>query len=164
CCNCYTPELYCEDCMTDCHAYMPFHRLERWNSEFFKRTLEDCGMILELGGHTKEKPCLMVSIASLENLTVVNKNGIQDITVWYCSCHLAGTWRQQLLRARLWPATLSNPKTAVTFDCLEHFQMLNLMRKTSGSEFYETLERVTDNTGMKVPVVRASGHLCQFHS
>ena len=28
CCDCYTLELYCEDCMVDRHAYMPFHRLE----------------------------------------------------------------------------------------------------------------------------------------
>ncbi|KAE9383999.1 hypothetical protein BT96DRAFT_1008551 [Gymnopus androsaceus JB14] len=155
CCDCYMPELFCKDCMVNHHAYMPFHRLERWNSQFFEHcTLKNCGLILELGGHTKDKPCLMVSIASLENLTVVNKCGIQDITVCYCSCHHAGAQREQLLHARLWPATITNPKTAVTFDCLEHFQMLNLMTKTSGSEFYETLERLTDNTGMRVPASR----------
>ncbi|KAE9387303.1 hypothetical protein BT96DRAFT_837835, partial [Gymnopus androsaceus JB14] len=157
CCDCYMPELFCKDCMVNHHAYMPFHRLERWNSQFFEHcTLKNCGLILELGGHTKDKPCLMVSIASLENLTVVNKCGIQDITVCYCSCHHAGAQREQLLHARLWPATITNPKTAVTFDCLEHFQMLNLMTKTSGSEFYETLERLTDNTGMRVPAVSFS--------
>ncbi|KAE9393946.1 hypothetical protein BT96DRAFT_943519 [Gymnopus androsaceus JB14] len=133
--------------------------LEQWNGQFFvRRTLKDCGLILELGGYTKEKPCLMVSIASLGTLNVVDKSGIQNIMVQYCTCHLADTHCQQLLCAQLWPATISNPKTAVSFDCLEHFQMLNLMTKTSSSEFYKTLERLTDNTGMNVP----PSHLREF--
>src|SRR5580698_3279713 len=70
CRDCYTPELFCEDCMNDRHAYMPFHRLEVnncasiegigsnvfaqcWNGDFFeRRTLENTGLVLELGEHT----------------------------------------------------------------------------------------------------------------
>lgn len=111
------------------------------------------GLVLELGDHTKDKPCLTHEFVPLEDLTVIHTTGIQNITVRYCTCQNALHRRLQLLRARLWPATITNPRTAVTFDCLEHFQMLNLMTKTSGSEFYETIEHLTDNTGMKVPPV-----------
>ncbi|KAE9385533.1 hypothetical protein BT96DRAFT_840585 [Gymnopus androsaceus JB14] len=154
CCDCLTPELLCEDCMNDRHAYTPFHRLEVWNGHFFEQqSLEDTGLVLELGSHTKEKLCVMSELAPLETLTVIHTNGIHKITVRYCACNLAVHCRKQLLRAQLWPATVTNPQTAVTFDCLEQFQMLNLMTKTSGTEFYETLECLTDNTGMRVPPV-----------
>lgn len=118
--------------------------------------------MLELGDHSKEDLCLTHKFAPLENLTVIHTTGIQDITVHYCTCQHASHHRIQLLWAHLWPATITNPQTAVTFDCLKHFQMLNLMTKTSGSEFYKTLEHLTDNTGMRVPPVSSHALFVSF--
>ncbi|KAE9396951.1 hypothetical protein BT96DRAFT_996227 [Gymnopus androsaceus JB14] len=159
CRDCFTLELLCQDCMNNRHAYTPFHRLEAWNGRFFEQwSLGETGLVLELGSHTKEKLCVMSEIAPLEKLTVIHTNGIHSITVRYCSCNLAVHRCEQLLWARLWPATVTNPQTAITFECLEHFQMLNLMMETSGTKFYETLECLTDNTGMRVP----PSHLREF--
>lgn len=59
----------------------------------------------------------------------------------------------QLLRARLYPATISQPKTAATFDVLKTFQLLSFMSKVSAYEFYHSLARLTDNTGTISPPV-----------
>jgi hypothetical protein len=60
---------------------------------------------------------------------------------------------QQLLRARLFPATVDMPNTAATFRCLEHYQMLSFESKISIYEYYNTLSRMVDNTGLRVIAV-----------
>ncbi|KAJ2913229.1 hypothetical protein MD484_g7185, partial [Candolleomyces efflorescens] len=48
--------------------------------------------------------------------------------------------------ARLFPATLTDPRTAASFRVLETFQMLSFTAKTSAYEFLGALRRRTDNT------------------
>jgi len=55
---------------------------------------------------------------------------------------------QQLLRFRLYPATVHNPNTAATFRVLNHFQLLSFESKSSVYEYYQTLVRESDNTGL----------------
>ncbi|KAG6914117.1 hypothetical protein DXG01_002336 [Tephrocybe rancida] len=57
----------------------------------------------------------------------------------------------QLLRARLFPATVINPKTAATFSLLKTFELLSYKSKVSAFQFYHTLSRLTDNTGLNPP-------------
>ena len=47
----------------------------------------------------------------------------------------------------------STPKTAATFDCLETFEKLSYVSKLSAFEFYQTVSRLTDDTGTKTPKV-----------
>ncbi|KAI5987002.1 hypothetical protein EDC04DRAFT_2873478 [Pisolithus marmoratus] len=54
-------------------------------------------------------------------------------------------WHLDLLRQRLFPATISKPKTAFTFDVLDHFLIDALECKTSAMSFYQKLKRFTDN-------------------
>ncbi|KAJ7797779.1 hypothetical protein B0H14DRAFT_3493267 [Mycena olivaceomarginata] len=54
---------------------------------------------------------------------------------------------QQLLRAQLWPATTTNPKTAATFVVLCSYHLMSFESKCSSLEFYKTLARQTDNLG-----------------
>lgn len=54
----------------------------------------------------------------------------------------------QLLRTRLYPATVQNPATASTFRTLERFHLLSFESKCSAYEFYHSLSRETDNTGL----------------
>ena len=71
----------------------------------------------------------------------------------YCGCQQAPPKTVQLLRSRLFPATVTDPKTAATFRVLESFQMLSFTSKVSAYEFYQALARRTDNTGTSTPPV-----------
>ncbi|KAJ7575917.1 hypothetical protein C8J56DRAFT_800862 [Mycena floridula] len=54
--------------------------------------------------------------------TVIHTNGIHSVLVDYCFCHLGvttGTEFKELLRNEWFPATHINPRTAVTFCCIE---------------------------------------------
>ncbi|KAI6105234.1 hypothetical protein EDD16DRAFT_1524338 [Pisolithus croceorrhizus] len=46
---------------------------------------------------------------------------------------------------RLFPASISKPKTAFTFDVLDHFLIDSLECKTSAMNFYQKLKRFTNN-------------------
>jgi hypothetical protein len=43
---------------------------------------------------------------------------------------------------------VTNPKTAATFRVLEFFELLQYESKLSTYEFYQTISRLTDNTGL----------------
>ncbi|GBE83410.1 hypothetical protein SCP_0504580 [Sparassis crispa] len=48
-------------------------------------------------------------------------------------------------------ATSMNPKTAATFQLCRYTHLLMTQFKTSGYEFYQSLARLTDNTGVQMP-------------
>ena len=76
---------------------------------------------------------------------------IHNVGVDYCSCgQTGGSQVEQLLEHRLYPATLANPKTAATFRALELFEILQYESKLTPYEFYNTISRLTDNTGLHV--------------
>ncbi|KAK7435536.1 hypothetical protein VKT23_019587 [Stygiomarasmius scandens] len=58
---------------------------------------------------------------------------------------------EQLMRNRLYPATHNRPRTACTFETLEHFHMMTLWGKITAYDYYKGLEGLTDNTGAKLP-------------
>ncbi len=59
----------------------------------------------------------------------------------------------QLMMAGLFPATFRNPKTAFTFQVLEEFHLDNLECKTTPSQFFSRLRRITnDEFPNSVPV------------
>ncbi|KAI6097641.1 hypothetical protein EV401DRAFT_2061676 [Pisolithus croceorrhizus] len=80
-------------------------------------------------------------------MTIVHTEGIFTHEVSWCSCpgsdpidlHLS------LLRERLFPASISKPKTAFTFEVLNHFLIDALECKTSAMSFYQKLKRFTNN-------------------
>jgi hypothetical protein len=67
-----------------------------------------------------------------------------------------------LLRARLFPATVIAPKTAVTHTCLEAFELLSYESKITAFKFYRTLTRLTDNTQVNPPKVSLLTSLLNF--
>jgi hypothetical protein len=48
------------------------------------------------------------------------------------------------MRAGLFPAMFHNPKTAFTFQVLEEFHLDNLECKTTPSQFFSCLQRLTN--------------------
>ena len=137
---------------------MPLNYLQceqRWTGSFFERTtLADHGLCVQLGhgGDACKHPDIMRS-----QLTVLDVNGIHQVNVAYCNCEKAiGSFerRIQLLRAGWFPATLDRPKTVITFDALDLFHALTLQSKITFYDFYHTLVRRTDNSGIRVVPVR----------
>ena len=80
-------------------------------------------------------------------LTVVDTTGIHQIQVRYCRCtdgcfvseHI------QLLRAGLYPATITMPRTVFTFRVLDDYLLLNLETKATPQRFLAKLQRSTTN-------------------
>ncbi|KAJ2919067.1 hypothetical protein MD484_g1365, partial [Candolleomyces efflorescens] len=109
---------------------MPFHRIELWNgSHFVKSSLKSLGIRIQLGHPAGE-----------------------SVGLDYCGCGRTSTGQvEQLLERRLYPATVVNPKTAATFRVLELFELLQYESKLSTYEFYQTISRLTDNTGLDTP-------------
>ena len=90
-----------------------------------------------------------------EGFTVINLDAIHSISVNFCACGYGAQSRYiQLLRAGLFPISSELPRAAITFRTLELFELLSYESKVSAYEYYRTLLRLTDNTGMKTPPVR----------
>lgn len=88
-----------------------------------------------------------------DDFVVLDLTGIHEVGVNFCHCTKADDPTKQLLRAKWFPATVKEPKTAATFACLEFFHLLTFESKASVFEFHNTLSRLTDNARAKnVPV------------
>jgi hypothetical protein len=90
---------------------------------------------------------------SREDFCIVDSNGIHEVALDFCTCGRAEDHDIQLLRARLYPATTTNPATAATFRVLRDFHLLSLEAKSSAYHFYNKLARQTDNSGVFQPRV-----------
>lgn len=79
-----------------------------------------------------------------KNLIIVHSTGVFIHQVSYCQCANAASKYMQLFQEGLFPASLKSPKTAFTFDCLEMFNVDLLECKTSASNYYAKLRRLTN--------------------
>lgn len=131
-----------------------FRIIQKWNGHFFERiSLAQLGLRVQLG-HPVGERCFGATPAFVKGFTVMDINGIHLINLDLCQCGMGNQLPAiQLLRARLFPATFTNPHTAATFEVLDLFEMLSYQSKITGFEFYHTLSRLTDNTGVKRPPV-----------
>jgi CxC2 like cysteine cluster associated with KDZ transposases len=86
-------------------------------------------------------------------ITVIDRSGVHEIGVSWCSCDEAPERDMQLMTVGLFPATFHNPKTVFTFRVLEDFHLDNLECKTTPSQFFSRLRRLTnDEFPYTVPV------------
>lgn len=178
CICCDNNGLICSDCMKDSHRLHPLHRVEvcassptfdpgirriakKWNGSFFKRTLlKTLGLRIQLG-HPPGGQCNIPEKGWNDDFVLIASDMIHSVGLDYCGCgHSGKTQIEQRLKRRYYPATVANPKTAATFRSLEMFEMLQYESKLTLYEFYNTLSRLTDNTGLRVPKV--SGCSIQF--
>lgn len=128
--------------------------LQLWNGSFFERiALKTLGLKIQLG-HPIGTACPSPTPTYNDDFTIINDNGIHQVSLMYCGCQKALRPTIQLLRARLFPSTTIEPRTAATFRVLETFQMLSFTAKTTALDFYKALEARTDNTGTNLPPVR----------
>ncbi|KAF8814361.1 hypothetical protein BYT27DRAFT_7219865 [Phlegmacium glaucopus] len=151
CRDCQDLCLYCLDCICIYHASKPFHRIQAWNGIHFERvSLKTLGLHIQLG-HADGSNCPHPDNAFNNDFTIIDSDGIHEVSLDYCSCPQSPPKPVQLLRARLFPSTVIDPRTAATFRVLETFQMLTFTSKVSGYEYYRSLVRRTDNTGTSPP-------------
>ena len=78
-------------------------------------------------------------------ITVIDRSGIHEIGINWCHCPEAPKHDLQLMMAGLFPATFHNPKMAFTFWVLEEFHLDNLECKTTPSQFFSHLRRLTND-------------------
>ncbi|KAF6753731.1 hypothetical protein DFP72DRAFT_813809 [Ephemerocybe angulata] len=150
CMSCDNIGLLCGDCMKNSHMHLPFHRIQkRWNGHFFlKVPLKSLGLRIQLG-HPRGALCPKPDTAWGDDFVIIDIDGVHTLGVDYCACGGSSKSQvDQLLERRLYPATTVNPKTAATFRVLEVFELLQYESKVSPYELYNTISRLTDNTGI----------------
>ena len=116
---------------------------------FVSTMLQDLGLYVQLG-HPPDESCGK-PVYGPRDFMVLHTNGIHPVTVLFCECdnmRHAGTHVQQLLRRELYPATITDATTCATFRLLETFHLLTLQSKVTAYDFYLTLEKLTDRTGV----------------
>ncbi|KIL55458.1 hypothetical protein M378DRAFT_90872, partial [Amanita muscaria Koide BX008] len=151
CNDCFDTSPRCKSCTVEVHRQLPLHRIKKWNGSFFEPTsLKQLGLVIQLN-HGINDPCFNPAQAFNDDFVILDSNGIHCVTLRYCNCHRTVPRSSQLLRSRLFPATVIEPKTAATFRLLEAYQLLSFTSKVSGFEFYQSIARRTDNTGTHPP-------------
>ncbi|KAJ7898272.1 hypothetical protein B0H14DRAFT_2332228 [Mycena olivaceomarginata] len=144
-------ELTCRACIVAAHAKLPLHVIEYWTGMAFEQKgLKDLGMRIQLGHwHDRNRACPVPQPAANDDFVILDVHGVHEVGLDYCGCGRGGHPTVQLLRAQLWPATTTSPKTAATFAVLRQYHLLSFESKCSALEFYQSLARQTDNLGSK---------------
>ncbi|KAI0684667.1 hypothetical protein C8T65DRAFT_712959 [Cerioporus squamosus] len=147
CDDCANTSMFCAGCIVADHVSNPLHRIKP--SGWFQRSsLKSLGLRVQLG-HEPGNKCWNPKRAFGDDFVVLDVSGIHEVGVDFCGCQRALPHFMQLLRARWYPATYTDPRTASTFRLLEDFHLMSTQSKVSGWEYYTTLSRRTDNTGVQ---------------
>ncbi|KAJ7080573.1 hypothetical protein B0H15DRAFT_953443 [Mycena belliarum] len=148
CIDCFAGgRLHCQSCVLREHQELPFHRIEHWNGTAFKRkSLRELGLRIQLGHWSgADRRCPLPRPPAGDDFVIVDNSGVHQVALDYCNCGQGGADTVQLLRAGLFPATTTNPRTAATFTVLHRYHLLSFESKCSGFEFYQSLARETNN-------------------
>ncbi|KAJ2921594.1 hypothetical protein H1R20_g15500, partial [Candolleomyces eurysporus] len=123
-----------------------------WNgAHFVQSSLKSLGLRIQLG-HLPEERCPRPNTTWGDDFVIIDIDQIHAVGLDYCGYGQTSNGQvEQLLQRRLYPATVVNPKTAATFRVLELFELLQYESKLSTYEFYQTISRLTDNTGLHAP-------------
>ena len=133
---------------------------QEWNGAFFeKKTLCELGLRVQLGHGGSACPC---AIPGPTDFTLFDTNGVHHVNIDYCDCIQppAPPKRVQLLRMWWFPASNDRPRTAFTFDVLEHFHKLTRQGKTTLYDYYHAILQITDSLQLEKIVASISGFYC----
>ncbi|KDR78511.1 hypothetical protein GALMADRAFT_209005 [Galerina marginata CBS 339.88] len=139
CADCFQSPLTCNICFVNKHINNPMHWAEYWNGEFFERCdISELGYAITLGHHGDICPCVDYNDGShISSFVMVDVNGVHSTRLAFCKCAQAGDAVEQLLSARIFPASVIRPATGFTFNLLETFQMDCLQSKKSAYDYIE---------------------------
>jgi CxC2 like cysteine cluster associated with KDZ transposases len=168
CPDCFGSPVWCKECMLSSHRFLPFHRIQAWTGKYFsKSSLFEQGFVIYLGHHGQPCPehawedVTTVGVDEVEEevhadgawntggqdtAVIAHSNGIFQHHIQWCACHRSAHHHVQLFRHGLFSASLVCPKTAFTFDVLDHFYMDAMECKTAGFSFFQKLRRLTNNS------------------
>ncbi|KAF9559266.1 hypothetical protein CPC08DRAFT_611227, partial [Agrocybe pediades] len=152
CWECDGLQVQCRSCIIRAHEGRGLHFIEKWNlmlGFWEKTTLRELGHCYQLGHPIGRGPCPRPERSFAGIFTILDINGIHQITLDFCNCGLRQPHYVQLLRFGWFPVTVKFPRTAVTLRLLKFFQVLSFESKSTVYEFHRTIQRLTDNTGMK---------------
>ncbi|KAK0502087.1 hypothetical protein EDD18DRAFT_1100581 [Armillaria luteobubalina] len=124
--------------------------------------LRELGLQYQVG-HLAGEVCPHPRAAFGNRFTIIDTNGIHDVALDFCSCMQKRSFALQLHGSWLFPATDTEPCTAVTTATLEQFQMLTFMGKISAYEYYHSLVHLTNNTGVTAPSDNFDAFICVTH-
>ena len=79
-------------------------------------------------------------------MIIVDTSGIHHFGVQYCLCPNAQSQDIQLMSLGFYPATFDNLQTAFSFRVLDDFLLDNLECKTTASNYYSKLRRITNSS------------------
>jgi hypothetical protein len=119
---------------------------QEWKGARFHRiTLHDLGLRIQLGHGHQHCPA---KVPGHTDFVVIALNGIHRVNVDFCGCFGQPDSYIQLLELRWWPSTPIAPQTAATMDLLRHFHVLNLQSRVPPTDYYRSLERLTNGQGL----------------
>ncbi|KAL1724763.1 hypothetical protein EV714DRAFT_222510 [Schizophyllum commune] len=136
--------LECATCCVRRHGHLPHHRIQRWNGDFWDKsvTLQEIGLVYQLGHGGLPCPA-PAPRTSLTAMTLITPTRISRVAICYCGCSSSSntTRVQQLLREGWYPATTRDPNTCATFAALDHFELLAVAANVNVRDYISTLER-----------------------
>src|SRR5882724_3728903 len=172
--------VWCKHCGLSSHMSLPFHWIQIWDGKcFLKSSLLEQGFVMHLGHNGKSCPVqrnplddvsmagayeeeeqeedppenLSQSMGHQDTLVIAHSNGVFHHHIQWCACPGSPPHHIQLFRHGLFSASVIRPKTAFTFDVLDHFYMDAMECKTAGLSFFQKLRRFTNNAApASVPV------------
>lgn len=116
-------------------------------------SLKQLGLQFHLGRELHpHRVCPHPQRAPGKNFVVIDCKGLHDVDVHFCNCGKGPSFSVQLLRIKWLPSTGKRPRTAATFNVMRQYHLLSLESKCSMGEFYNSLARLTNNTGEPPPV------------
>ena len=88
--------------------------------------------------------CIRPDLMRIRKLTVIHTNGIHYVKVVGCGCHHLQycSYLQEPLCMGWYPATVVNPQTFVTLECLDTFQLLNVVTNINVWDYITVLEQL----------------------
>ncbi|KAF8261054.1 hypothetical protein EI94DRAFT_1608583 [Lactarius quietus] len=171
CPDCFGSPSFCKDCGLESHRCSPFHRPLLWTMTHYTQvSLQSLGFAHCLGRGGAPCPKTVEPVVSdtlystiditMESnntganrtrtaasgnplFTVIDRSGIFNMEVVFCVCSDGGDTDEQLLRARLFPATFKQIETLFTHSVLEDFLTDNLECKTTAQQYYSKLQSMT---------------------
>ncbi|KAJ7581672.1 hypothetical protein C8J56DRAFT_1006010 [Mycena floridula] len=149
CRDCFAVPLLCGTCIVNRHSSNPLHIIEHWDlilGFWHKVSLKSLGLQVQLG-HDQGIVCVLP--VATKSFIVLHSNGLHEVQLNFCGCQTAQDHVTQLLRYRLYPATVDQPNTAATFTCLDDGLMHSYNSQQTSYEYYKVLESLTDNTGLR---------------
>ncbi|KAG1897935.1 uncharacterized protein F5891DRAFT_1129642 [Suillus fuscotomentosus] len=135
CQDCFSVQLACCSCTIQSHVNVPLHRIKEWKDGFFHPvSLKSMGLRVQLGHHLGTT-CRRPKPAYSNDFVIIDVHRIHKIALDFCGCEHEVSHFKQLLRARWFPSTVTNPRTAATFPVLEFFHILSFESKDRYSVF-----------------------------